>query len=70
MFFCGVLNMKNGNRNKKSDSYEKRSRPFIIACRLTIKEYEDFREWKNNSNIENNSIALRLALTIAIKEGL
>jgi hypothetical protein len=59
--------MKNNNKNKKSDNYE--TRPNIIACRLSIKEYEEFQIWKHGSNSNNNSIAIRKALSVAMNKG-
>jgi hypothetical protein len=43
-------------------------RPIVIATRLTIEEYKEFREWKNNSKSNNNSIAIRKAIKIAMNK--
>jgi hypothetical protein len=52
-------NVDNGNNETRE------RRPVIVACRLTLDEYEDFRTFKNNSNSRTNSIAIRKAINIA-----
>jgi hypothetical protein len=45
------------------------NKPIVFAFRVTIEDYEAFEIWKNNNKIPTNSIALRKALIIAMKQG-